>query len=234
MENRIHNITENTTLGELLGFLDLGKRPAITPTPRQLRETGGKPVAVEERCKVYQNGWAVYDNGSGCTVVWLPDCVDFTYSFVELKGEEAGIVPDEETVPVGLLESQPWPIAVTLVGDHRVENNLLNRTGSRKGTKANEDILYGSGEGEDSLDDRILDEIARLSIYSGGNPENAYIRKESFQEALAAMTEKQRQVFVLYYWYGYNHEEIAKIMKCVISVVNGHLKAAAKKAEKFL
>ncbi len=233
MENRIHNITVNTTLGELLEILDPGDRPVRTPSPKQLRETAGAPVASEERCLVYRNGWAVYDNGSGRTVVWLPDCLNFTYSFAEPQEGEDLICPQEYDLPEGLLASQPWPVAVTLVGDHRVEVNLLNRTGSRKGTRYGADVLYGSGEGEDTLDDRVLADLAGAGDYKGENPESVYIRKEMLREMLAAMTEKQRRVFLLYHVYGYNQQEIAKMEKCVVSVVNEHLMAAIKKAKKL-
>ena len=94
-------ITTETTLGELLAILNLGEKPHDTPTPKMLRETAGDPVAVSpdplgygDGCKVYANGYAVYDNGSGRTVVWLPDCTSFTYYFVKPKESEIGIVPE--------------------------------------------------------------------------------------------------------------------------------------------
>ncbi len=209
MENRIYNITEKTTLGELLAILQLGERPVRTPSPKQLRETAGEPVAGEERCTVYRNGWAIYDNGSGCTVVWLPDCLHFTYSFVEAQAGEDLAGAQEYALPEGLLASQPWPVAVTLVGDHRVEANLLNRKGSRKGTRYAADILYGSGEGEDILDDRVLADLAGAGAYKGENPESVYIRKEMLRERLAAMTEKQRRAFILCTVYGFTQKEAA-------------------------
>lgn len=38
------------------------------------------------------------------------------------------------------------------------------------------------------------------------------IRKETREEVLAAMTDKQREVFVLYYDRGYRQQEIAEMM----------------------
>ena len=129
-------VTDNTTLGELLAILNLGDKPHETPTPKMLRETAGAPIATEERCTVYANGYAVYDNGSGRTVVWLPSCTSFTYHFDALKeSEKGGEVKETAELPEGLLVSLPWPVAVSLIGDHRVEANMMNRMGSRTGTK---------------------------------------------------------------------------------------------------
>lgn len=204
-------ITTNTTLGELLTILNLGDKPHETPTPRMLRETAGDPVATEERCIVYPNGYAVYDNGSGRTVVWLPDCVSFTYYFVKPKESEVGIVPEKETLPEGLLESLAWPIAVTLIGDHRVEDNLMNRTGSRTGTKDYDADDNGDkdGDAEDAFERSYQNEFFWREGRFGENPEDAYIRKETLREMLESMTEKQRKVFILYYRYGYKQPEIA-------------------------
>ena len=52
------------------------------------------------------------------------------------EGEQkGGEIKETITLPDGLLESQPWPITVTLIGDHRMEINSMNRSGGRTGTK---------------------------------------------------------------------------------------------------
>lgn len=229
-------ITTNTTLGELLTILNLGDKPHETPTPRMLRETAGDPVATEERCIVYPNGYAVYDNGSGRTVVWLPDCVSFTYYFVKPKESEVGIVPEKETLPEGLLESLAWPIAVTLIGDHRVEQNSMNRRqGGRKGTKDYdaEDNGDKDGDAEEAVEQSYKNEYTWCEDRVGENPETIYIRKETRREMLESMTEKQREVFILYYQYGYKQKEIADMLGISRDSVNDRLEGALKKVKKI-
>ena len=233
MENR-NNITEKTTLGELLEFLNIGEKPAETPKPKDLRETAGEPVAVEERCTVYRNGWAVYDNGSGRTVVWLPDCVSFTYRFDKPSYKRESYVLDRESLPEGLLESQPWPVAVTLVGDHRVEENLLNRTGSRQGTKAYEDIGFDFNEKNAFMNDSELERFFSQQGRYGEDPETTYIRKEMVHEILASLTQKQREAVILYYLYEYTQEEIGEILGISRDSVNDRLEGAEEKIKKFL
>ena len=233
MENRIHNITEKTTLGELLAILHLGEKPGKTPTPKKLRETGGAPVAEEERCLVYRNGWAVYENETGRTVFWLPDCVSFTYRFEKPKKDEAREGSACEELPEGLLESQPWPIAVTLAGDHRIEGNLMNRTGSRKGTKAYEYELVPEYE-EDTPEEAFIKEMFYHDASVCENPETGFIRKEMIQEMLNRMTEKQRKAFVLVYRYGYSEVEAASLMHISQQSVYRLLTRARVTAKKFL
>ena len=210
MENRNLLITEQTTLGDLLKILDLGEKPGETPTPRVLRETAGEPIASEERCMIYRNGWAVYDNGSGCTVVWLPDCVSFTYQFEKPKKNEAWEVSAWEELPEGLLEAQPWPVAVTLLGDYSVERNLMKRKGSSCDPKSFVDPDCEYEITEEYMADPVLDRFFRKRGCVAEDPEATYIWKETLQEMLDNMTKGQRRVFVLYYLYGYKHWEIAK------------------------
>lgn len=80
-------ITAKTTLGELLAALSLGKKPK-TPTPRVLFETAGEPIAEMNGCTLFRNGFAIYKNDSGRTVVWLPYCVNFTFYFDKLRDSE--------------------------------------------------------------------------------------------------------------------------------------------------
>jgi RNA polymerase sigma factor (sigma-70 family) len=227
-------VTDNTTLGELLTLLNLGDKPHETPTPKMLRETAGAPIATEECCTVYANGYAVYDNGSGHTVVWLPSCTSFTYHFDALKDSEKGGEMKETTeLPEGLLESLPWTVAVSLIGDHRVEANMMNRMGSRTGTKDYDSDDNGDKDGdiEEAMEKSLRSEYFWRDGHFGENPEDAYIRKETLQEMLDAMTESQREAFVLYYRYGYTQPEIAAQLRITKQSVNERLQCALERAK---
>ena len=239
------SITENTTLGELLKLLNPGEKPHEIPTPKKLRENAGKPIAfypvpesasVENvECTVYSNGFAVYDNGSGRTVIWLPDCTSFTYVFTRPKASEDGKLPYKKHIPDEMLESLSWFMAVMLIGDHRVENNLMNRKSSRKGAKDYDTDDYGDkcGEAEKAVEEEYRDEFFWNEGRFGENPLDALIRKERDAAMLAAMTDKQREVFLLYYKEGYTQQQIADMLGCVVSMVNKHLKASLKRIKKF-
>lgn len=228
-------ITAEITLAELLASLNLGDKPHETPTPKKLRETAGDPIAVEERCTVYINGFCVYDNGSGRTVVWLPSCTSFTYHFDPLKDSEKGDEMKETTeLPEGLLESLPWPVAVSLIGDHRVEANMMNRMGSRIGTKDYDSDDNGDKDEdkEDAMEKSLRSEYFWREGHFGENPEDAYIRKETLQEMLDGMTDNQREVFVLYYKCGYTQPEIAEQLRITKQSVNERLRSALERAKR--
>ena len=197
-------------------------------TPKKLRETAGEPIAAMDGCLVYRNGYAVYDNGSGRTVVWLPDCVRFTYWFVQPKPTEVGLVPAKETLPDGLLESTPWVVALTLIGDHRVENNLMNRMGSRLGTVDFDSADNGDkdGDAEKKREESYQDEFSLETGRFGENPEAALIRKETIQEMLDQLEPEQKMVFVLYYRDGYTQQKVAEMCGLSLSKVNRYIQKA--------
>ena len=238
------SITENTTLGELLKLLNLGEKPREIPTPKKLRENAGKPIAfypvsgsvpVENvECTVYSNGFAVYDNGSGRTVLWLPDCTSFTYIFAKPKASEEGMLPYKDQIPDEMLESLSWFTAVTLIGDHRVENNLMNRK-SGCSSSINYDA-YGYDDKHYADDEKNPYKVAFFwnDGRFGENPLDALIRQERNREMLAAMTDKQREVFLLYYRDGYTQQQIADMLGCVVSMVNKHLSASLKKIKNLI
>ena len=60
MNTTINTITENTTLGDLISILGNVTKEGKLPTAKTLLEEAGEPIASEERCKVYANGYAVY------------------------------------------------------------------------------------------------------------------------------------------------------------------------------
>lgn len=237
-----NNITENTTLAELISILGPVTKAAKTPTSKVLREEAGEPIASSpdplgygDGILVYSNGYAVYDNGSGRTVVWVPACTSFTYYFDKMKeSEKGGEIKEHIDLPEGFLESQPWVLALTLIGDHRVEMNMMNRTGSRTGTRDYDSDDNGDkdGDAENAVEKSYQNEYNWREDRVGEDPETIYIRKETRREMLECMTDKQREVFILYYQYGYTQQEIADMLGISKQSVNERLEGSVRKVRK--
>ena len=141
-------VTNKTTLGELLSILDLAEKSGKTPTPRELFETAGEPIAETNDCTLFRNGFAIYQNITGRTVVWLPYCKSFTFYFNKLRDSEKDSFRESYELPDGFLAAQPWILAVTLIGDHRIEANSMNRTGSRRDTTDYDSADNGDKDGD--------------------------------------------------------------------------------------
>lgn len=62
-------ITAKTTLGELPLMLNLEEKPSKVPTLSELFDTAGKPIADMKNCTLFKNGFAIYQNITGCTVI---------------------------------------------------------------------------------------------------------------------------------------------------------------------
>lgn len=208
------DITAKTTLGELLAMLNLGDKPKV-PTPKMLFATAGEPIADMNGCTLFRNGFAIYKNCTGRTVVWLPYCKSFTYYFDKLKDSEKDTLREVSLLPEGYLEKQPWIIAVTLIGDHRIESNSMNRTGSRKDTV--DLACKDKGDKDDAIEKAMADPYRRAFNWYDGrmgeNPQDAVERRETREEMLAAMTDKQREVFVMYYRDGMTQEQIGHVVQ---------------------
>lgn len=228
------DITAKTTLGELLTRLNLGDKPKV-PTPKMLFETAGEPIADINGCTLFRNGFAIYKNCTGRTVVWLPYCKSFTYYFDKLKDSEKDTLKEIAALPEGYLESQSWIIAVTLIGDHRIESNSMNRTGSRKDTA--DFSSKDNGDKDDAIEKAMADPFRRAFNWYDGrigeNPQDAVERRETREEMLAAMTDKQREVFIMYYRDGMTQEQIAGVLDVSKMSVNERLRYALVKAKNF-
>ena len=221
-------VTETTTLDELLAVLGTVEKAEKTPTAKALREKKredgtveeSKPLAESMGCKAYANGYAVYTNDTGTTVLWLPDCSSFTFQFDPLREKEKEYLAQRTTVDGDVLGNQPWFMAVLLRGDHQVEINSMNRQFDRKGAKKE---LWDEDETEEKREERWN------PGYHYENPETAYIRKETLREQLDKLTDKQREVFLLYHQYGYTQQEIAEMLGIAQQVVARKLSAANAK-----
>ena len=228
------DITAKTTLGELLAMLNLGDKPKV-PTPKMLFETAGEPIADMNGCTMFRNGFTIYQNGTGRTVVWLPYCTSFTFYFNKLKDSEKDTFWETCELPQGFLASQPWIIAVTLIGDHRIERNSMNRTGSRKDTA--DFSSKDNGDKDDAIEKAMADPYRRAFNWYDGrmgeNPQDAVERRETREEMLAVMTDKQREVFIMYYRDEMTHEQIAAKIGVSRPAVTVRLSYALEVAKKY-
>lgn len=227
-------VTAQTALGEVLAMLNLGEKPKM-PTPKVLFETAGKPIADMDDCTLFSNGFAVYKNRSGRTVIWLPYCISFTFYFNKLRDSEKDTLRETYDLPEGFLETQPWILAVTLIGDHRIEQNCMNRTGSRTGTSdfSTQDNGDKDGEMVSIAADPYRRAFNWYDGHMGENPQDAVERRETREEMLAAMTDKQREVFVMYYRDGMTQNEIATYLHVDQTTVRDRLRGTLKKAKKY-
>ena len=229
-DTRSITVTEETTLRELLEMIGAVGRAEKTPTARTLREKKHEDGTVEQiqplaetadgNCKVYANGYAVYSNNTGTTVLWLADCCSFTYQFDGLKDKEKDYISQRCTVGEDILGSQPWFIAVMLRGDHQVERNSMDRKGDRRGQNKNISLDYVTEEKEAA---------EWNSGYHFESPEQALIRKEMLREQLRKLTDRQREVFLLYHQCGYTQQEIAEMLGITQKAVDFRLDAAERK-----
>lgn len=228
-------VTEETTLRELLEMIGAVRRAEKTPTARALREKKRENGTVEQiqplaetadgDCKVYANGYAVYSNNTGTTVMWLADCYSFTYQFDGLKDKEKDYISQKITISEDVLGSQPWFIAVMLRGDHQVERNSMDRKGDRRGQNKNISLDYVTEKEE---------EVAKWNPdYHFESPERALIQKEIFREEFGKLTDRQREVFLLYHQCGYTQQEIAEMLKLNRLTAREYLKVAEAKIRNF-
>lgn len=232
-------ISSGMTLGELIGGLGEPERAKATPKPKKLRETAGEPVLRTEdgSLTVYGCGYAVYRGDAGAAVLWVPECTGFTYRFTRLREQEKEYLRETEEIPGDTFLELPWEIALTLVGDHRVEANSENRKGDRNGVRAGTDDGRDEPCAQESEDGEDAFLYGRYSWRCAGfaeNPESVYIRGEERREMLESLTEKQRTAFVLYFRDGFTQQEIADLLGVSQQTVNGHLTGALKRLGKLI
>lgn len=184
------------------------------PTARQLKDSGEEPVAVREigpdgSLSVYPNGYAVYSNGSGTTVVSIGECGEYTYRFHD--GEDG--LPTESSI---VLDGDDWSIAVALKGEEQIEANLMNRKGDRKGSRQ-----YG----EDWEHIRVEEEMPDVL--------EAVIKKDMLSELMDCLTDRQREVVTAYFFDELTQQQIADKLGVSHQAVDNILRQALKKIKKF-
>ena len=100
------------TLCQLMKMLGKVQKEDRMPTVKKLEE-GGDPFIELGSCRVFSNGYAAYDNGSGRTVFWLPDCRFFEFRFTRLDNSEKDEqMTDHKKMGKKYMRAQPWYIVI--------------------------------------------------------------------------------------------------------------------------
>ena len=211
------------------------------PGSEQLRsshELIAQITVVEATCEVYENAYGIYDNGDRRTVIWIPDCpkaAKYYYPATydekckkerqlcsedeDLDPEYGRIIKDTEPGEDRLDEEQlagmVWYLAVVIAGENQIEHNLEHpiSAGTRSDRNADED------------------DSPRYHWSSGAhfqNPEDEVIWKEEKAERCADLTEKQREVYQLYYVDGFTLCEIADMLGMTHQCISKRLKGIRK------
>ena len=200
------------------------KMPKRRPGARQLRQGYPRVAMIEigknARLEVFNNGYAVYDNGNRRVVLWAPDCGSATYYFTGLRDNEKEYLSQKEEIGLDILGDLPWYHALMIAGENRIEYNMDHP--KSKGNTSDFDLA---------------DDVVPATHWAGASrfdtPEEAYLKKEAAEERWKALSEKQRQVFMMRYETAMTQQQIADRMGLSQNTVNYHLKTGSKVLKNF-
>ena len=229
-------------LRERAGESDMLIKAKRCPGSQQLRsghELVARIAVGEATCEVYENGYGIFDNGDRKTVVWVPDCPKaaryyYPATYDEKCKEERkrrseddetdpeygriveGTESEEERLNEEQLSEMAWYLAVIIAGENRIEQNLEHPLSAR------------------SRSDEYTEDCgpSRYSWSCGArfqNPEDAVLQKEEKAERCAELSDKQQEVYQLYYVDSFTQEEIADMLGISQQAVNYRLESVRKK-----
>lgn len=207
------------------GTLQKAKR---RPGAVQLR-TSVPRIAVIETGKgglleVFNNGYAIYDNGNRKVVLWVPDCGSATYYFTGLRDNEKEYLNQSSEIGLDVLGDLPWYNALIIAGENRIEYNMDHP--KSKGNTSDFDIA--------DVDTKPATHWVGACHFD--SPEEAYLKKEAAEEKRKeirkSLSIKQNEVFWLYYEEEHTVEEIANRLGVSFQAVAERLKSGRKNLKK--
>ena len=198
------NYSDYVTVEEPVSHKDELKKMDHRPGAKQLwnkyRRVAVKKIESGGRVDVYENGYAVYDNGNRRTVVWVPDCGSTTYYFAPLREIDKGRIKQKETIGEDVFGSIPWYHAIVIAGENSIELNIDHPMSIGTASEFAEMEEYAKPDQEWRC-------CAHIET-----PEEAFFRKETERERLEVLTERQRCVYSLYFDQGYTQGEVASLL----------------------
>lgn len=185
------------------------------PGARQLRTVIPHVAVIEigenAICEVFNNGYAVYDNGNRRVVLWVPDCGSATYYFTGLRDKEKEYLSQKEEIGLDVLGDLPWYQALMIAGENRIEYNMDHP--KSKGNSSDFDLY--------ETEERPATHWVGACHFD--SPEEAYLKKEAAEERKKALTDKQKMTYEMYFEWELTMEEIAKADNVSIGTVQDRL-----------
>lgn len=203
---------------------DEKQKPKRRPGARQLRQGYPRVAMIEigknARVEVFNNGYAIYDNGNRRVVLWAPDCGSATYYFTGLRDNEKEYLPQKEEIGLDILGELPWYHALMIAGENRIEYNMDHPKSK------------GNTSDFDMEDDDVVPATHWVGAYHFESPEEAYLKKEAAEERKKALTEKQYEACVMCYEYEMTLRSIADQERVSSIAIYHRLKGAKNILEK--
>lgn len=193
------------TLQDLKWIVKKPEKAGKPPTARCLLENGKCVVSMENgreiQLLVYQEGYALYRIGKYTTVFPVHSCGDYCY---ENDGQQI-------CVDASFFERQEWYVRLLLEGEDRLAKN---RETCHKGKVVS---YHAVSEEWFFLSSPALPPLEQL------------IEKEQILELMGLLTERQRDIVILYFYYGETQWEIAKELGITQPTVSQTLMAALRR-----
>lgn len=192
------------------------------PGPIQLRNGYPRIAMIElgenALLEVFNNGYAVYDNGNRKVVLWVPDCGSVTYYFTGLRDNQKDYLPQKDEIGEDVMGQFPWYHALMVAGENRIEYNM--------------DHPKSKGNTSDfGLEEDVKPAYHWAGGYHFDTPEEAYLKKEAAEERKKALTEKQREVYIMRYELGMTEKEIAFACNAARRTIRNRLSLIKNKLE---
>lgn len=193
------------TLQDLKWIVKQPGKEEKAPTARHLLEHGKRVVSMENggdvQLLVFAEGWALYRVGKYTTVFPVHSCGGYCY---ESHGRQI-------CVDAAFFEVREWYVRLMLEGEDRLAKN---RESSRKGKVVS---YHAVSEEWFLLASPVLPPLEQL------------IEKEQLLELMGLLTKRQRDIVILYFYYGETQWEIAKALGVSQPAVSQTLMAALRR-----
>lgn len=199
------------TLKELKALVTVTDDRRKPPKWKELRTSdikilASKTLSGNGELTVYENGYVLYREDNRYTVFPIHQCTG--YEFESVNGEVDSIGED-------LFDNEEWHVRLLLEGADRMAVNQINT--EKHHNLVSSDLMESAGKEIQDLKQSPLEKL---------------IEEESFEERIAPLKERQKDMVRMYYAEGMKQEDISKVIGMKQQNISANLKKALKVIEK--